>query len=89
MADILAAALAGAELRPGVRILPGQGNTAAIETEAGVVVLDASSARHVEGMLTELRGHTDAAVHELCQLLGWQKELEAVLEGAGPATSRL
>ena len=63
--DILAAALAGTEIRPGLRVLPGQGNTLAIETEQGVVVLDASSHRHVEGMLAELRAHTDAPVHAI------------------------
>lgn len=63
--DILVAALAGTEVRPGLWVLPGQGNTLAIETDRGVVVLDASSHRHVGGMLNELRQHTDAPVHAI------------------------
>ena len=45
-ADILVGALAGQELGPGLVVLPGQGNSLAIETDAGVVVLDASGHRH-------------------------------------------
>lgn len=63
--DILASSLAGQELRPGVRVLPGQGNTVAVETSAGAIVLDASSQRHVPGMIAELRSWTDAPVHAI------------------------
>ena len=38
---------------------------AAAETDAGVVVLDASGYRHADGMITTLREHTDAPVHAI------------------------
>lgn len=63
--DILSGELAGQVLGPGLVVLPGQGNSLAIETDAGVVVLDASSNRHVEGMIATLREHTDAPVHAI------------------------
>ncbi|MCP5069715.1 MAG: alkyl sulfatase, partial [bacterium] len=37
----------------------------AIETDAGVVIIDASSYLHVEAMITTLREHTDAPVHAI------------------------
>ena len=41
-ANILVGQLAGQKIGPGLIVLPGQGNSLAIETDAGVVVLDAS-----------------------------------------------
>ena len=43
--DLLVGAFAGTEVRPGLWGLPGQGNSMAIATDAGVVVLDASGHR--------------------------------------------
>ncbi|MEM8619973.1 MAG: hypothetical protein AAGF73_09640 [Actinomycetota bacterium] len=43
-ADILTGELSGQELADGIYVLPGQGNSLAIETDAGVVVVDASGA---------------------------------------------
>ena len=63
--DVLVGALAGTEVRPGLWGLPGQGNSMAIATDAGVVVLDASGHRHAAGMLGELRARTDAPVHAI------------------------
>ena len=63
--DILNGQLAGQELGPGLVVLPGQGNSLAIETDAGVVVLDASGHRHAPGMIETLRAHTDAPVHAI------------------------
>jgi len=63
--DILAGQLAGQTIGPGLVVLPGQGNSLAIETDAGVVVLDASGYRHVEAMIATLREHTDAPVHAI------------------------
>ena len=42
---ILSGELAGQELIEGVYVLPGQGNTLAIETDAGIVLVDASLSR--------------------------------------------
>ena len=61
--NILVGELAGQVLGPGLYVVPGQGNSLAIETDDGVVVLDASGRRHVEGMLAMLREHTQAPVH--------------------------
>lgn len=63
--EILAAALAGREIRPGLLVLPGQGNSLAMETDAGVVVLDAGGPMQVDAMLAMLRDHTDAPVHAI------------------------
>lgn len=63
--NVLAGELAGQVLGPGLYVLPGQGNSIAIETGAGVVVLDASGPRHVDGMLAMLRQHTQAPVHAI------------------------
>jgi len=63
--DILAGQLAGQVIGPGLTVLPGQGNSLAIETDAGVVVLDASGYRHADAMITTLREHTDAPVHAI------------------------
>lgn len=62
---ILEGQLAGQELGPGLVVLPGQGNSLAMETDAGVVVLDASGPRHAPGMIETLRAHTDAPVHAI------------------------
>ncbi len=63
--DILVGEMAGKTLGPGLVILPGQGNTLAIDTEAGVVILDASGYRHVDAMIATLREHTDSPVHAI------------------------
>lgn len=63
--DILQGQLAGTELGPGLVVLPGQGNSLAMETDAGVVVLDASGHRHAPEMIDTLRTHTDAPVHAI------------------------
>lgn len=63
--SVLAGELAGQVVEAGVYVLPGQGNSLAIETDAGVVVVDASSHVHVPGMLAELRSRTDAPVHAI------------------------
>ncbi|MGI9645961.1 MAG: alkyl sulfatase dimerization domain-containing protein [Ilumatobacteraceae bacterium] len=63
--DVLVGELSGQELGDGLWVLPGQGNSLAVLTDAGVVVLDASGDRHVEGMLAALRDKTDAPVHAI------------------------
>jgi alkyl sulfatase BDS1-like metallo-beta-lactamase superfamily hydrolase len=63
--DILVGELAGQTLGPGLVVLPGQGNSLAIDTDVGVVVLDASGYRHADGMISTLREHTDAPVHAI------------------------
>jgi alkyl sulfatase BDS1-like metallo-beta-lactamase superfamily hydrolase len=63
--DILVGELAGQVLGPGLVVLPGQGNSLSIETDRGVVVLDASGHRHADGMIAILREHTDAPVHAI------------------------
>ena len=62
---VLSGELAGQILGDGLYVLPGQGNTIAIETDAGIVVVDASSSIHIEGMIEMLRKHTDAPVHAI------------------------
>ena len=62
---ILVGELAGQVLGDGLLVLPGQGNSLSIETDAGVVVLDVSGERHAPGMLDVLRRHTDRAVHAI------------------------
>jgi alkyl sulfatase BDS1-like metallo-beta-lactamase superfamily hydrolase len=63
--DILVGELAGQVLGPGLVVLPGQGNSLSIETDRGVVILDASGPRHADGMIATLREHTDAPVHAI------------------------
>lgn len=63
--SILVGELAGQVIGPGLIVLPGQGNTLAIETDAGVVVVDASGLLHAPGMIEKLREHTDAPVHAI------------------------
>ncbi|MDX2380935.1 MAG: alkyl sulfatase dimerization domain-containing protein [Acidimicrobiia bacterium] len=62
---ILSGELSGRVLGEGLVVLPGQGNSLAAETDAGVVVLDASGYRHADGMIATLREHTDAPVHAI------------------------
>ncbi|MCP3936179.1 MAG: MBL fold metallo-hydrolase [Actinomycetia bacterium] len=62
---VLAGALAGQVLGPGMVVLPGQGNSLAIETDAGVVVIDAGGYLHADAMITTLREHFDAPVHAI------------------------
>ncbi len=62
---ILTGALGGQVLGDGLYVLPGQGNSLAIETDAGVVVIDASSPNHVPDMLSTLRRRTDSPVHAI------------------------
>lgn len=62
---ILSGELAGQVFGDGLVVLPGQGNSLAAETDAGVVVLDASGYRHAEGMIATLREHTDSPVHAI------------------------
>lgn len=62
---VLAGELAGQELADGIYVLPGQGNTLAIETDAGIVLVDASGYSHVDGMIAALRERTDSAVHAI------------------------
>ena len=63
--SILVGELAGQVIGPGLIVLPGQGNTLAIETDAGVVIVDASGPRHAPGMIEKLREHTDAPIHAI------------------------
>ncbi|MCP4007252.1 MAG: MBL fold metallo-hydrolase [bacterium] len=63
--NILVGALAGKELGSGLFVLPGQGNSLAIESDAGVIVIDVSGPLHVRGMLTALREHTEQPVHAI------------------------
>ena len=62
---VLSGELSGQELIDGVYVLPGQGNTLAIETDAGIVLVDASGYSHVDAMIAALRERTDAAVHAI------------------------
>ena len=65
MADILQGQLSGQTLGPGLLVLPGQGNSLSIETDDGVVVIDASADRHAPGMIEALRASTDAPIHAI------------------------
>ena len=58
--------LAGATIRPGFHVLPGQGNALATETDAGVVLVDASPVRRAPAMIETLRAATDAPLHAIC-----------------------
>ena len=62
---ILVGELAGRVIGEGLIVLPGQGNSLAIVTGDGVVVLDASSRLHARRMIETLRQHTDAPVHAI------------------------
>jgi uncharacterized sulfatase len=54
-------------LAPGVHVLQGQGNCLAVETDAGVVLVDAGpGARRTDKMIATLRERTDAPVHAIC-----------------------
>ena len=61
--SILVGALARQVIGDGLVVLPGQGNSLAVETDHGVVVLDVSGYGHASGMLETLRSHTDAPIH--------------------------
>lgn len=63
--SVLAGELAGQVLDEGIYVLPGQGNSLAIETDVGVVLVDASGHAHVPGMIAELRSRTDSPVHAI------------------------
>ncbi len=63
--SILVGELAGQVIGPGLIVLPGQGNTLAIETDSGVVIVDASGLAHAKGMIEKLRENTDAPVHAI------------------------
>lgn len=58
--------LAGRTLRPGLHILPGQGNAFAIETDAGIVLVDAGSRATAPRMMEALRKQTPAPIHAIC-----------------------
>jgi alkyl sulfatase BDS1-like metallo-beta-lactamase superfamily hydrolase len=58
--------LAGQTLGPGLHILPGQGNAFAIETDVGVVLVDAGGRGNAPRMMEALRKHTAAPVHAIC-----------------------
>lgn len=62
---VLSGELAGQVLADGIRVLPGQGNTLAIETDTGVIIVDASGHAHAPGMIAALREHTDSPVHAI------------------------
>lgn len=62
---ILSGELAGQVIGTGLVVLPGQGNSLAAVTDAGVVVLDASGYRHADGMIATLREHSEAPVHAI------------------------
>ena len=81
--SILVGELAGQVIGPGLVVLPGQGNTLAIETDAGVVVVDASSLGHAPGMIDKLRDHTDAPVHAIVYSHGHHGYNSSVADLAG------
>ncbi|WP_374659614.1 alkyl sulfatase dimerization domain-containing protein [Phenylobacterium sp.] len=62
---VLMGELAGETVGEGLFVLPGQGNSLAIETGDGVVLLDASGHAHAPGMIAELRDRTNAPVHAI------------------------
>lgn len=63
--DILVGNLAGQTIGDGLIVLPGQGNSLAACTDSGIVVLDVSSPRHAEKMLTTLREFTEEPIHAI------------------------
>jgi len=63
--DILQGSLAGQQIAEGMVVLPGQGNSLAACTDAGLVVLDVSTPRHAKKMFSTLRDFTDDPVHAL------------------------
>ncbi len=62
---VLSGELAGEVLAEGIYVLPGQGNTLAIETDNGVIIVDASGHTHAPGMIDELRNRTDSPVYAI------------------------
>ena len=63
--DVLTGQLAGQTIGDGLIVLPGQGNSLAAVTDAGVVVLDVSGNQHTKPMLATLREHTQAPIHAI------------------------
>jgi alkyl sulfatase BDS1-like metallo-beta-lactamase superfamily hydrolase len=63
--DILAGELSGQVLGPGLIVLPGQGNSLSIESDEGVVIVDASGYRHARPMIEVLRAHTESPLHAI------------------------
>ena len=63
--DILVGNLAGKTIGSGLIVLPGQGNSLAACTDAGVIVLDVSTPRHAKKMFSTLREFTNDPVHAL------------------------
>ncbi len=62
---VLAGELAGETIGEGLFVLPGQGNSLAVTTDDGVIVLDASGHAHAPGMIEDLRARTAAPVHAI------------------------
>jgi alkyl sulfatase BDS1-like metallo-beta-lactamase superfamily hydrolase len=62
---VLSGELAGQMLAEGIYVLPGQGNTLAIETDNGVIIVDASGHTHAPAMIAELRERTDSPVYAI------------------------
>ncbi|MDA8047164.1 MAG: MBL fold metallo-hydrolase [Actinomycetota bacterium] len=62
---ILASQLAGETIGDGLVVLPGQGNSLAAESDSGIVLLDAGTARHFPRMIAALRAVTDQPVHAI------------------------
>lgn len=62
---VLAGELAGEVIGEGLFVLPGQGNSLAVTTDDGVIVLDASGHAHAPGMIADLRERTQAPVHAI------------------------
>jgi glyoxylase-like metal-dependent hydrolase (beta-lactamase superfamily II) len=57
---ILVGLMSGKTIGDGLFVLPGQGNSLAVVTGEGVILLDASGHVHAPRMITALREHTDA-----------------------------
>ncbi len=62
---VLAGQMAGETISEGLFVLPGQGNSLAVTTGDGIVVLDASGHAHAPGMIEDLRERTQAPVHAI------------------------
>ena len=62
---VLAGELAGETIGEGLFVLPGQGNSLAVTTGDGIIVLDASGHAHAPGMIEDLRERTAAPVHAI------------------------